>query len=863
MAICAADPVAPWAGKHTIEAVAAPGMILEAVGSGTTDGTIVSINHNSKAPNQLWEFVAKGSGFYSIRPSYSDKIALTVLDAGTQDGTQIVVSTDKGADDQLWSVKTNSNGTFSICPKHAPAEGIDDWGGGTDPGSKQDIWAWSDGDPHLQWKITPATGAATPASPPAAVGDAAHFDGEQFIEPAGTSGMLLEVVGGANVDGTIVSINTANGNANQKWVVSDKGDGYCTISPSNAPGLVLSVAGGGTSDGSQLIISIDKGQPSQLWAIKKAGRRTFNILTKSDPSKGIDDYAGGSTPGSKQDIWQCIKGNTNLQWRISNAKEGLPKSSAHGQLINAVFDQSKIYPGTRRSVNIYVPAQYNAAKPACVYVQQDGGGKWEPNVLDQLMADGVMPVTVGVFVTPGGLGGPNGSGRQNRNFEYDAIGDDYVRFIVDELLPWVAKTYNLNLSTSGNDRCISGASSGGICAFNAAWHRPDAFTRVYANSPSLVAFRGGNDYQDFIRKFEPKPIRTYMTCGSHDMVNCAGDWTEIINQFATSMSFSGYDYFFQQLDGGHVAGWGPDQMADALTFLWKDWPEPIKPGIGAPRYQDIVAPGEGWRQVAQDLTGATVGSGNSKGEVFFTEDGGKKIGKIGLDGAITTYVDGADSLSSLSVGANDEIFASSLSTGKIVVYDAAGKASDFATGIPGQFVFARPQGGAYVSSPGAPGQPGSLWLVTSSGKVLVDTAGKLPTGLAMTSDRWLLDMADGASKWIYSYQVNDDGTLTNKERYFRLYVPDDSDDAGIQTLCYDKEDHLYAATRLGIQICAEYGPVQVILPSPGPRITGLAFGGPDQNTLFAFCGDKIYARKVKGHELGAFTPVTRMKFGQL
>ena len=87
-----------------------------------------------------------------------------------------------------------------------------------------------------------------------------------------------------------------------------------------------------------------------------------------------------------------------------------------------------------------------------------------------------MPVTVGLFVTPG-----NAAGRNNRSFEYDAMTDDSVRFLSDELLPYVAKTHKLKLSTDGNDRAIAGISSGGICAFTAAWERPDAFRRVFSN----------------------------------------------------------------------------------------------------------------------------------------------------------------------------------------------------------------------------------------------------------------------------------------------------------------------------------------------------------------------------------------------
>lgn len=58
----------------------------------------------------------------------------------------------------------------------------------------------------------------------------------------------------------------------------------------------------------------------------------------------------------------------------------------------------------------------------------------------------------------------------------------------------------LNFSKNPNDRAIAGASSGGICAFTAAWERPDAFRRVFSAFGSFVAMRGGNEYPALIRK---------------------------------------------------------------------------------------------------------------------------------------------------------------------------------------------------------------------------------------------------------------------------------------------------------------------------------------------------------------------------
>ena len=165
-----------------------------------------------------------------------------------------------------------------------------------------------------------------------------------------------------------------------------------------------------------------------------------------------------------------------------------------------------------------------------------------------------MPVTIGVFVRPGDLPATvkDTLGRRNRCFEYDGVGDNNVRFLVEELLPFVAKKFDLKLSTSGNDRCIAGGSSGGIAAFNAAWQRPDAFSRVYANSGSFVAFRGGHEFPTLVRKFEAKPIRAYLTTGTHDMENCAGDWFLLDQEMDKALRFSGYDYRFRIINGGHV-----------------------------------------------------------------------------------------------------------------------------------------------------------------------------------------------------------------------------------------------------------------------------------------------------------------------
>ncbi|MEN3335169.1 MAG: gluconolactonase, partial [Blastocatellia bacterium] len=218
-----------------------------------------------------------------------------------------------------------------------------------------------------------------------------------------------------------------------------------------------------------------------------------------------------------------------------------------GEVLKFSFERSKIFPGTVRDYWVYVPAEYTPDKPACLYVNQDGIQWQAPTVFDNLIYKKEMPVTIGVFVMHGRVAAADGNAaldRFNRSYEYDGLGDAYVRFLLEELLPEVEtkKTADgraIRLSHNGNDRAIGGSSSGAICAFTAAWERPDAFTRVFSAIGTYVGLRGGDVYPTLIRKFEPKPIRIFLQDGSADQNIYAGDWWMANLEMERSLVFAG------------------------------------------------------------------------------------------------------------------------------------------------------------------------------------------------------------------------------------------------------------------------------------------------------------------------------------
>jgi enterochelin esterase family protein len=256
----------------------------------------------------------------------------------------------------------------------------------------------------------------------------------------------------------------------------------------------------------------------------------------------------------------------------SKVQDGVPQ----GTVTKHSWKSEKVYPGTERDYWVYVPKQYDGSQPANVMVFQDGGSYVSPEgqfrttiVFDNLIHKKEMPVTIGIFINPGVIpaAGTEQKPRQNRSFEYDSLGDQYARFLLEEILPEVGKEYKLTSEASG--RAICGISSGGICAWTVAWERPDAFSKVLSHVGSFTNIRGGHVYPALIRKTEHKPIRVFLQDGSGDLDNVHGSWPLANQEMAASLKFAKYDYRFEYGDGGHNGKQGGAILPESLRWLWR------------------------------------------------------------------------------------------------------------------------------------------------------------------------------------------------------------------------------------------------------------------------------------------------------
>ena len=182
----------------------------------------------------------------------------------------------------------------------------------------------------------------------------------------------------------------------------------------------------------------------------------------------------------------------------------------------------------------------------------------------------------------------------------------------------------------------------------------------------------------------------------------------------------------------------------------------------------------------------------------------------------------------------------------VVAIDAEGTSTVVADGFRGNDLVVRHDGSIYVTNPDwEQGKSSKVWLIKNGEKKVVDQGLKFSNGICLSPDQTLLYVADSRTRWVYSYQIQADGTLAHKQKYFHLHEPDTADDAGGDGLRVDRDGRLYVATRMGIQVCDQAGRVNAILPTPNGRVANFCFGGPDFSTLYAMCGDKVYARKLK------------------
>lgn len=517
--------------------------------------------------------------------------------------------------------------------------------------------------------------------------------------------------------------------------------------------------------------------------------KTYNIIKKLILATGV--FLAANTVSAQQ--------AHNANYPADPACIALPENE-QGTVIERTFGSSSIYPGTTRTVKIYIPKQYDWKSPAAVLVCLDGivyNGM--TTVMDNLIRSGEMPVTIGIFINPGVIKDKNGNVvRYNRSNEFDRIDGTFARFIETEIFPMVesitdSKGNHITLSKSASDHAITGASSGGICSFVAAWSRPDLFSRVYCTVGTFVSMRGGHTLPALVRKTEPKPLRIFLHDGENDAWNpLFGDWFEYNELMESALNFAGYEYTHRWDRSKHNIYHGARLFPDAMRWLWKGYPNAPSQGKSLNNMLQALLPeGEQWQ--ACDTT-----------DIFAPQ--------------------------------KHNAFAKSLKiTNSLTLHNG----NTYGTTNDGNMWLKKPQE-----------KPVKLNTLTSGG-----------AEFAVYPNASIIVQSEKNSDWLIAYTVNEDGTLSNGEQFYWLHNTPNQVLGEPHDMFFDTLGNLYVATGSGIQVADQNGRVRAILPCPEGYIKRMRMTG---NILYILTDTgKIFKRKLltSAHN-PAYAPLTPKSQGQ-
>jgi gluconolactonase len=583
----------------------------------------------------------------------------------------------------------------------------------------------------------------------------------------------------------------------------------------------------------------------------------------------------------------------------SQPQASVPK----GSLTNHTLAPGRFFPGTPHHYQVYVPAQYDASRPIPFMIFLDGSGYAGNNVrvpvvLDNLIAKREVPPMAAIFIDPGVMPAlsDQAQNRYERIFEYDSLTPRFANFLIDELIPEVART--INLSRDPNDHGIAGISTGGVGAFVAAWNRPDQFRRVVTWVGSFGNFRGADRLPGLIRRTEPRPIRVFMQTGRQDLVNYAGSWYLENPRMAAALEFAGNDVKIELGEDGHSNRHGASVLPDTLRWLWRDYPQPIvatepQPGAGrgifaqlVPR-RDLAAPsgapqaqargavpaGRGnpprgavyglifrdklWEQVGGAYKAVAGPAMNKDGDVFFADPADNKIYRSDAAGRVAMFKENSHGARALRFGADGRLYAAQLSTRRLVSYGPSGDEKIVAQDIDANDL-ALTRGGA-------------IYFVDTSHKTVgcIDAVGRRrtvykggeimnPTAIALTPDQAMLLVGDGMDRYQWSFQIAADGSLVNGEPFQRLEMPEEGLFSGVGGLTTDTLGYVWAASAMGIQVCEQPGRCTNILNKPefnDTPIGSIAFGGPGRAWLYVAQGGRLFRRQTQRIGAVAWEPV--------
>ncbi len=267
---------------------------------------------------------------------------------------------------------------------------------------------------------------------------------------------------------------------------------------------------------------------------------------------------------------------------------------------------------------------------------------------------------------------------------------------------------------------------------------------------------------------------------------------------------------------------------------------------------DVLIEGQGWKLVADGFKFTEGPAVDGRGNLYFTDVPHSKIHRLDAKtGDVTVVVDNSERTNGLMFGPDGLLYGCRNGAWSIVAYNSGFRPKTVASDVRCNDLVVTRNGGVYFTDP----TNQQVWFVDSQGKKrVVDKGIGRPNGIILWPDGGTLVVADTAGKHLWAFRVEDDGSLSHKQPYYTMRMLPEMIAAGrgggADGMTVESDGRRFVATHAGLQMGDTTGRVGGVILKPQPRfLSNVVFGGPEFDTLYVTCSDKVYCRKTKARGL--------------
>jgi sugar lactone lactonase YvrE len=276
-------------------------------------------------------------------------------------------------------------------------------------------------------------------------------------------------------------------------------------------------------------------------------------------------------------------------------------------------------------------------------------------------------------------------------------------------------------------------------------------------------------------------------------------------------------------------------MAEALVWLWKDYPEPVKTHLNTTARIHVMLENEQWQEIK--TTGAPVQqlAVGTRGTVYYAA--GQSVFQVD-DNNVTHLADIGGQTGGIAVGVDGNLYAGDLTHRKIVSIDGSGHVRDVVKGRDAVHLEATPSG-LYVTN-----LDGIEYLNLQTKKMTIVHSGQVVAGMALSADHNFLNVTSPGEAFGYSLRVLPNGELDAVQPYVHLHAPYGYTAPGASGMAVDRNNLLYTATAMGVQVSDQLGRVNFIFRVPQKAASDVKLGGNNFDILYLVCDGRLFKRRI-------------------